>query len=113
MVIPASAGASGQSTPVPSENPILVMDPSQIRPSGAVSRASSNPLAWASRPWTDRQERLALLYNEQGLTPDEIAARLGVSRYQATQIVLAARERRPKGPAVLRSGPSQRTRRPA
>jgi hypothetical protein len=67
----------------------------------------------ASRPWTDRQERLALLYNEQGLTPDEIAARLGVSRYQATQIVLAARERRPKGPAVLRSGPSQRTRRPA
>jgi hypothetical protein len=67
-----------------------------------------------SRPWTDRQERLALLYNEQGLRPDEIAAKLGVSTYLATQIVLAARDqRRPKGPAVLRSDPSQRTRKPA
>ncbi len=50
--------------------------------------------ATASRPWTDRQERLALLYNEQGLRPDEIAAKLGVSTYVATQIVLAARDRR-------------------
>jgi hypothetical protein len=67
-----------------------------------------------SRPWTSRQERLALLYNEQGLRPDEIAAKLGVSTYLATQIVLAARDRRrPEGPAVLRSGPSQRTRKPA
>ena len=70
--------------------------------------------AAVSRPWTDRQERLALLYNEQGLRPDEIAAKLGVSTYLATQIVLAARDRRrPKGPAALRSRPSQRTRRPA
>jgi hypothetical protein len=70
--------------------------------------------ATASRPWTDRQERLALLYNEQGLRPDEIAAKLGVSIYLATQIVLAARDRRrPNGPAVLRSDPSQRTRKPA
>jgi len=67
-----------------------------------------------SRPWTDRQERLALLYNEQGLRPDEIAAKLGVSTYLATQIVLAARDRRrPKGTAMLRSDPSQRTRKPA
>ena len=69
--------------------------------------------ATGSRPWTDRQERLALLYNEQGLRPDEIAAKLGVSTYAATQIVLAARDRRrPKGPAVLRSGPTRRTRNP-
>jgi hypothetical protein len=67
-----------------------------------------------SRPWTDRQERLALLYNEQGLRPDEIAAKLGVSTYLATQIVLAARDRRqPKDPAVLRSDPRRRTRKPA
>jgi hypothetical protein len=46
------------------------------------------------RPWTPSQERLALLYNEQGLRPDEIAAKLGVSRHLATQIVLAARNRR-------------------
>jgi len=66
------------------------------------------------RPWTDRQERLALLYNEQGLRPDEIAAKLGVSTYLATQIVLAARDRRrPNGPAVLRSDPRRRTRKPA
>jgi hypothetical protein len=44
-------------------------------------------------PWTPRQERLALLYNEQGLRPAEIAQKLGVSRYLATQIILAARNR--------------------
>jgi hypothetical protein len=47
----------------------------------------------ARRPWTRRQERLALLYNEQGLRPAEIAAKLGVSTYTATQIILAARNR--------------------
>ena len=45
------------------------------------------------RPWTPSQERLAKLYNEQGLKPDEIAAKLGVSRHLATQIILAARAR--------------------
>jgi len=70
--------------------------------------------AKVSRPWTDRQERLALLYNEQGLRPDEIAAKLGVSTYLATQIVLAARDRRrPDGPPALRSAPRRRTRKPA
>jgi hypothetical protein len=70
--------------------------------------------ATVSRPWTDRHERLALLYNEQGLRPDEIADKLGVSTYLATQIVLAARDRRrPKGPAAVRSDPRRRTRRPA
>lgn len=86
------------------------------QPAGRAHRRARRAAAPApvSRPWTDRQERLALLYNEQGLRPDEIAAKLGVSTYLATQIVLAARDRRrPKGPAVLRSGPSQRTRRPA
>jgi hypothetical protein len=46
------------------------------------------------RPWTPSQERLALLYNEQGLRPDEIAVKLGVSRHLATQIILAGRNRR-------------------
>jgi len=45
------------------------------------------------RQWTPSQERLAKLYNEQGLKPDEIAAKLGVSRHLATQIILAARSR--------------------
>jgi hypothetical protein len=47
----------------------------------------------ARRPWTQRQEKLALLYNEQGLRPDEIAGKLGVSTYTATQIILGARNR--------------------
>jgi DNA-binding NarL/FixJ family response regulator len=61
-----------------------------VRP--APPRAAPDP-APARRPWTSRQERLALLYNEQGLRPAEIAAKLGVSTYTATQIVLAARRR--------------------
>jgi hypothetical protein len=45
------------------------------------------------RPWSRRQEKLALLYNEQGLRPDEIAQKLGVSRYLVTQIILAVKNR--------------------
>ncbi|HEY5986123.1 MAG TPA: hypothetical protein VIV12_07095, partial [Streptosporangiaceae bacterium] len=45
------------------------------------------------RPWTVRQEKLALIYNEQGLRPAEIAHKLGVSAYTVTQIILAARNR--------------------
>src|SRR5215469_18767309 len=45
------------------------------------------------RPWSRKQEKLALLYNEQGLRPDEIAQKLGVSRYLVTQIILAAKNR--------------------
>jgi hypothetical protein len=47
----------------------------------------------ARKPWTGSQERLALLYNEQGLPPTEIAQKLGVSTYLVTQIILGARNR--------------------
>jgi hypothetical protein len=60
--------------------------PAKPRP----ARPSPSP-APARRPWTARQERLARIYNERGLRPDEIADKLGVSVYAATQIVLAAR----------------------
>jgi len=43
------------------------------------------------KPWSVRQQRLALLYNEQGLRPDEIAAKLGLSSYVVTQIILTSR----------------------
>jgi len=77
------------------------------------ARRTAGPAA-RGRSWTDRQERLALLYNEKGLRPDEIAAKLGVSTYAATQIVLAARDRRQRrtDPAGVRADPSRRTRRP-
>jgi hypothetical protein len=45
------------------------------------------------RPWTRSQERLALIYNEQGLRPADIAGKLGVSTYLVTQIILTARNR--------------------
>jgi hypothetical protein len=45
----------------------------------------------ASRPrWSQAQENLALTYLAMGMKPDEIAKRLGVSRYLVTQILLAA-----------------------
>jgi hypothetical protein len=43
-------------------------------------------------PGTASQRRLAVLYNQQGLRPDEIAGKLGLSRYDVTQIILAARK---------------------
>jgi hypothetical protein len=45
------------------------------------------------KPWSVKQQRLALLYNEQGLRPDEIAAKLGLSTYLVTQIILTGRSR--------------------
>ena len=44
-------------------------------------------------PGTKSQQRLALLYNEQGLRPDEIAGKLGLSTYAVTQIILGAKNR--------------------
>jgi hypothetical protein len=49
--------------------------------------------AAARRPWTPSQEKLALIYNAQGLQPAEIARKLGVSAYTVTQIILTARNR--------------------
>jgi hypothetical protein len=45
------------------------------------------------QPWSRSQQKLALLYNEQGLRPDEIAQKLGLSTYVVTQIILNARSR--------------------
>jgi hypothetical protein len=45
------------------------------------------------QPWTRSQERLALLYNAQGLRPADIASKLGISSHLVTQIILAAKNR--------------------
>jgi DNA-binding CsgD family transcriptional regulator len=45
------------------------------------------------RPWTKSQEKLALLYNEQGKRPEEIAQKLGLTPYTVTQIILTSRNR--------------------
>jgi hypothetical protein len=75
----------------------VIRRPSGVEPGRPAHRAqprpARRPAAAARRPWTEKQEKLALIYNEQGLRPDEIADKLGVSTYTATQIVLAARNR--------------------
>jgi hypothetical protein len=45
----------------------------------------------ARRAWSRSQERLALLYNAQGMRPDEIAQKLRLSPYLVTQIILTSR----------------------
>jgi hypothetical protein len=48
----------------------------------------------SSRPrWSEAQQNLALTYRAMGHTPQQIAAKLGVSRYLVTQILLAATSR--------------------
>jgi hypothetical protein len=85
---PAAPGrATAPAAPaVPSQRAV---QPAARRPGQAHPAPAPRP----RRPWTDRQERLARLYNQQGLRPDEIARKLGVSTYLATQIILAARSR--------------------
>jgi hypothetical protein len=61
------------------------------RPQPAQRRPA--PARQAPKPWTKSQERLALLYNEQGRRPDEIASKLGLSTYTVTQIILGSRNR--------------------
>ena len=59
----------------------------------AARAARPGAAAKARQPWTGKQARLALLYNEQGLRPEEIAQKLGLSGYAVTQIILTARNR--------------------
>jgi hypothetical protein len=84
-----SFGTSVSASPAPRPAP-------GVTPAGKPARPARKPQPAPrpkSVPWTGKQERLALLYNEQGLRPDEIAQKLGVSRYLVTQIILAAKNR--------------------
>jgi len=69
--------------------------PPAAQPNPAVPAVRPRPRvrAPARARWTPSQERLALLYNSQGLRPAEIAAKLGVSSHLVTQIILAAKNR--------------------
>ena len=92
-------GSFGTSAAGPGPRPAPRASGPSARPAGGAKPSPKRPSpapAPAPRPWTPRQERLALIYNEQGLRPAEIAQKLGVSHYMASQIVLAARNR-PKG----------------
>jgi hypothetical protein len=75
----------------PAPAPTAVPEP---RPAAPRQRSAAPAAPKVTRkPWSQRQQRLALLYNEQGLRPDEIAEKIGLSRYLVTQIILNARAR--------------------
>jgi hypothetical protein len=66
--------------------------PRQPAPRGpGRSRPAAAPVP--RKPWTRSQEKLALLYNEQGQRPGEIAQKLGLSSYLVSQIILTAKNR--------------------
>jgi hypothetical protein len=63
--------------------------PAQRRPSPRPPASRPAP----PRPWSKSQEKLTLLYNEQGLRPKEIADKLGLTPYNVAQIILTSRNR--------------------
>jgi hypothetical protein len=94
----APAATSGEpATPAHAEPTTAApAKPAHHRPAPAVpaQRPASRPqtVSQPRQPGTPSQRRLAVLYNQQGLRPDEIARKLGLTRYEVTQIILAARK---------------------
>jgi hypothetical protein len=86
---PAAPAAPGASTAPAAAGTVAPQRP-RPRPAQPARPAASKPVR---RPWSEKQRRLALLYNEQGLRPDEIAQKLGLSSYAVTQIILTSRNR--------------------
>jgi hypothetical protein len=94
----APAGAAPAGAAQPGAAQPGAAQPGAAQPSSTpakASPASTTPAAprGPRLPGTASQRRLAVLYNQQGQRPDEIARKLGLSRYDVTQIILAARSR--------------------
>ena len=85
---PAGAAEAKPGQPQPRQPQPQPRRPARHRPGPPRPAAHQAP-----RPWTRSQERLALLYNEQGKRPEEIAEKLGLSTYTVTQIILTSRNR--------------------
>ena len=86
-------GSFGTSTPSsPAADPGGVGPPGAAAPVKPARRVRPAPRD-VPRRWTKSQEKLALLYNEQGRRPEEIAQKLGLSTYLVTQIILSSRNR--------------------
>jgi len=89
---PTDAGATPQP---PAAKPAPAGPATGSQPTTAASPRPGRPAPARPtpprQPGTPSQRRLAVLYNQQGLRPDEIARKLGLTRYEVTQIVLAAR----------------------
>jgi hypothetical protein len=88
VAAPAGSPAPAPATAPTPTQPARRAQPPQPRPAQPRPAPREVP-----RPWTKSQEKLALLYNEQGRRPDEIAQKLGLSTYLVTQIILTSRNR--------------------
>jgi hypothetical protein len=91
---PPAAAPEPQAEPQaarPAERPARPGQQQKLAPRVDARPAASGTAA--RRPWTESQQKLALLYNQQGLRPAEIAQKLGISSYLVSQIILAARNR--------------------
>jgi len=88
-----SSPASSPARPAGPDRPARRAQPAQPRPAQPRPAQSRPALRDVPRPWTKSQEKLALLYNEQGRRPEEIAQKLGLSTYLVTQIILTSRNR--------------------
>ena len=88
-------GSFGTSVPSQASSPAEATAPAQPRRPGPRPPQSRPPPSRPAprRPWSKSQERLALLYNEQGRRPEEIAQKLGLSTYLVSQIILSSRNR--------------------
>jgi hypothetical protein len=86
--VSSPAPASSPARAPGADRPARSAQPPQPRPAQPRPAPRDVP-----RPWTKSQEKLALLYNEQGRRPEEIAQKLGLSTYLVTQIILSSRNR--------------------
>jgi hypothetical protein len=87
-----SLASPAPATPAPAipapATPVTGRVPAQRR-APTPGKAAPAPVKRATRqPWTRSQEKLALLYHEQGMTPNQIADKLRLSTYVVTQILL-------------------------
>jgi hypothetical protein len=62
-------------------------------PRSAPVPAPRSSAGTSPRQWSQAQENLAIVYRAMGMKPDQIAKKLGISRYLATQILLDATAR--------------------
>jgi hypothetical protein len=85
----AAQPSAAQTSTAPASAAQASSTPAKASPASTTPAAPRGPRL----PGTASQRRLAALYNQQGLRPDEIARKLGLSRYDVTQIILAARSR--------------------
>jgi len=78
------------------EAPGSVRTPSRTRPASprwAPLPARRSSAGASGRRWSQAQENLAIIYRAMGMKPEEIAKKLGITPYLATQILLDATAR--------------------